>query len=85
MRRAAAGDPNLGSAGAQSAVTIGSQALPLTGVVDQLELNVRAWPAVPNGTQTVFRCRARVARRWRSPARSLCVLAMTTSSTPSSL
>jgi hypothetical protein len=47
MRRTAAGDPNLGSAGAQSAVTIGSQALPLTPVVDQLELNVRAWPVVP--------------------------------------
>jgi hypothetical protein len=51
MRRAAAGDPDLGSAGAQSAVTIGSQALPLTGVVDQLELNVRARPAVPKRHQ----------------------------------
>jgi hypothetical protein len=37
--------------GAQSAVTIGSQALPLTGVVDQLELNVRARPAVPKRHQ----------------------------------
>jgi hypothetical protein len=51
MRRAAAGDPDLGSAGAQSAVTIGSQALPLTGVVDQLELDIRARPAVPKRHQ----------------------------------
>jgi hypothetical protein len=51
MRRAAAGDPDLGAAGAQSAVTIGSQALPLTGVADQLELNVRARPAVPKRHQ----------------------------------
>jgi hypothetical protein len=49
--RAAAGDPDLGSAGAQSAVTIGPQAVPLTGVVDQLELNVRARPAVPERHQ----------------------------------
>jgi carotenoid cleavage dioxygenase-like enzyme len=46
-----AADPDLGSAGAQSAVTIGSQALPLTGVVDELELNVRARPAVPKWHQ----------------------------------
>jgi hypothetical protein len=41
----------LGSAGAQSAVTIGSQALPLTGVVDQLQLNVRARPTLPKRHQ----------------------------------
>jgi hypothetical protein len=51
MRPAAAGDPDLGSADAQSAVTIGSQALPLIGVMDQLELNVRARPAVPERRQ----------------------------------
>ncbi|MDT7626265.1 MAG: hypothetical protein QOF99_7166 [Pseudonocardiales bacterium] len=51
MRRAAAGDPDLGSVAAQSAVTIGSQALPLTGVADQLEFNVRARPAVPKRHQ----------------------------------
>jgi hypothetical protein len=43
--------------GAQSAVTIGSQALPLTGVVDQLQLNVAPGQLCPNGTKTAFRWR----------------------------
>jgi hypothetical protein len=56
--------------GAQPAVAIDAEALPLPGVIGQVHLNIGARPALAEGHQHGIALAARAARRWRSPARN---------------